>query len=253
MNNSLIKISYDGENGQSDIRTFRDEEGIYYVALRDIFRTLNKENREFNEQHVTKSMVTIIKAQLQALDSDEYKMIPVLDNSYTEDKEVFVTHPGLYRVLSSDRSYAGKKFQRWLFHEVIPTLTKYGEYPAPIVTQDSEVKQLAKIVLMEIEQREEAEKRNQAKFLEHEEKLNLLGDKLKSIETDGDSSGFISVAQYCSNNLIDKTHEQLIFGWCIKICAEEAERSEKRTLSGKIELCFPLHVISAAVSQAKKS
>jgi hypothetical protein len=177
----------------------------------------------------------------------------VEDDSYVEDKEVFVTQPGLYRVLSSDRSYAGKKFQRWLFHDVIPTLTKYGEYPAPIITQDSEVKKLAKLVLMEIEQREEAEKRNQAKFLEHEEKLALLGNKLDSIESEHENSDYISVAQYCSNHLIDRTNEQLIFGWCIKICAEKGERSEKRTMNGKKELFFPPHVISSAVSHTKKA
>lgn len=253
MKNELIKISYDGEHGQSDIRTFHDEEDILHVSLRDVIRTLNQENREHDERHISKSMVSIIKAQLQALDDDEYRLIPVTDGSYVEDKEVFVTQPGLYRVLSSDRSYAGKQFQRWLFHDVIPALTKYGEYPAPIISQDSEVKRLAKIVLMEIEQREEAEKRNQAKFLEHEEKLTILGNKLKSIETSKEGSDFMSVAQYCGSNLIDRTHEQLIFGWCIKICAEEGERSEKRSINGKKELFFPPHVISSAVSHAKKA
>ncbi|EJG1991644.1 TPA: Bro-N domain-containing protein [Vibrio parahaemolyticus] len=253
MKNELIKISYDGENGSSDIRTLHDDEGILHISLVDIIRTLNQENREYDESHVTKSMVSIIKAQLQALDNDEYTMVPVTDGSYAEEQEVFVTQPGLYRVMSSDRSYAGKKFQRWLFHDVIPTLTKYGEYPAPIVTQDSEIKQLAKIVLMEIEQREEAERRNQAKFLEHEQKLEQLGNKLESIESGKASSDYISVAQYCRNNLIDRTHEQLIFGWCIKICAEEGERSEKRDINGKKELFFPPHVISSAVSHAKKA
>ncbi|HDY8067444.1 TPA: BRO-like protein [Vibrio vulnificus] len=253
MKNELIEIIYEGENGRSDIRTYRDYEDILYVSLVDVIRTLNRENREHDERHIIKSMAGILKAQLQALDSDEYIMVPVVNGAFSEEKEVFVTQPGLYRVLSSDRSYAGKKFQRWLFHDVIPALTKYGEYPAPVITQDSEVKKLAKLVLMEIEQREEAEKRINEKFLAHEKQLNLLGDKLHSIETESDISDYFSVAQYCSNNLIDKTHEQLIFGWCIKICAEEGEKSHKRTINGRKELFFPLHVIAAAVSHAKKA
>lgn len=253
MKNELIKIIYEGENGQSDIRTYRDQEDILYVSLVDVIRTLNRENREHDERHIIKSMAGILKAQLQALDSDEYIMIPVADSSFEDEKEVFVTQPGLYRVLSSDRSYAGKKFQRWLFHDVIPTLTKYGEYPAPVITQDSEVKKLAKLVLMEIEQREEAERRIHEKFLDHESQLNRLGEKLHSIESDSDVSDYISVSQYCSNNLIDKTHEQLIFGWCIKICAEEGEKSIKRNMNGRKELLFPFHVIASAVSHAKKT
>jgi hypothetical protein len=81
MKNELIKISYDGENGTSDIRTLHDEEGILHISLRDIIRTLNQENREYDERHVSKSMVSIIKAQLQALDVDEYKMVSVEDRA----------------------------------------------------------------------------------------------------------------------------------------------------------------------------
>ena len=130
MNNDLILICYDGDSGSSDIRTFY-QGTILYVALRDIYKTLNKENRKLNDKHIAKTMVGIIEAELESLDSDEYLMVPVADGSYTEKDEAFVTQAGLYRVLSGDRSETGKRFQRWLFHEVIPAIFKYGEYPAP--------------------------------------------------------------------------------------------------------------------------
>jgi len=251
MNKDLILICYNGDSGSSDIRTFY-QDTILYISLRDVLRTLNQENREENEKHIAKSMVSIIKSHLEALDSDEYVMVPVTDKSYIEEEEVFVTQPGLYRVLSSDRSYAGKSFQRWLFHEVVPALTKYGEYPAPLVPQDSDVKRLAKTLLLEIEAREELERKTHEKFLEHESKLKELGAQLNSIESDLPHSDLVSITDYCSRNLIDKTHEQLIFGWCIKIAAEENEPTKKKILSGNETVMFPPHVIALAIKNTSK-
>ncbi|MGM2732102.1 hypothetical protein ACS2QU_30890, partial [Bacillus cereus group sp. Bce005] len=37
----------------------------------------------------------------------------------------------LYRVLSRDTSDAGKAFQRWIFHEVIPSIREHKQYPPP--------------------------------------------------------------------------------------------------------------------------
>ena len=53
---------------------------------------------------------------------------------------------GLYRVMSSDRSAAGKRFQKWLFHEVIPSLTKHGVYPPPPEAKGSALAQMAEIL-----------------------------------------------------------------------------------------------------------
>ena len=65
---------------------------------------------------------------------------------FEDEREVFVTQPGLNRVLGSDKSKAGKKFQRWLYHEVIPSLQKHGVYPPPKTAQGSALAQMAEIV-----------------------------------------------------------------------------------------------------------
>lgn len=245
MDNNLVKVCYNGETGSSDIRTFHRDE-ILYISLKDVLITLNKENRKINENHIAKSMLNVIKGQINALDSDEYIMMPVLGGKYAEDEEVFVTQPGLYRVLSSDRSSAGKNFQRWLFHEVVPSLTKYGEYPPPLVSQDSDVMRLAKTLLMEIEQREELERKTQAQFSKHEKMLNHLGSKLQSIESNNQQIDFMSVAGFCNLNEIEKTEAHLIFGWCIKICAEKGEPSRKVIVNSEEVVQFPMHVLIAA-------
>ncbi|WP_414148243.1 hypothetical protein ACMGGR_04290 [Erwinia sp. BNK-24-b] len=48
--------------------------------------------------------------------------------------------------MSSDRSAAGKRFQKWLFHEVIPPLTRHGIYPPPAETKGSSFAQLAEML-----------------------------------------------------------------------------------------------------------
>lgn len=48
--------------------------------------------------------------------------------------------------MSSDRSAAGEHFQKWLFHEVIPSLTKHGVYPPPPEAKGSALAQMAEIL-----------------------------------------------------------------------------------------------------------
>ncbi|MBS3049227.1 BRO-N domain-containing protein [Enterobacter mori] len=145
MNSNLTKICYQGETGESDLRTLMVGE-ILYISLRDVLVTLNKENREINSDYTVKSMAGIIRAQLQALDSDEYMTTDAENGVFEGQKEIFVTQPGLYRVMSSDRSAAGKRFQKWLFHEVIPSLTKHGVYPPPPEAKGSALAQMAEIL-----------------------------------------------------------------------------------------------------------
>ena len=40
----------------------------------------------------------------------------------------FVSEPGMYRLIFMSRKPEAKKFQRWVFHEVLPSIRKYGFY-----------------------------------------------------------------------------------------------------------------------------
>lgn len=145
MSNNLMKICYQGETGESDIRTTSIDD-VLYISLKDILITLNKENRKIDERFITKSMLGLLKAQIDVLEVDEYINVSASDSINPNGTEVFVTQPGLYRVMSSDKSAAGKKFQKWLFHEVIPSLTKYGSYPPPKENKGSALAQMAEIL-----------------------------------------------------------------------------------------------------------
>jgi prophage antirepressor-like protein len=42
-----------------------------------------------------------------------------------------VYEPGLYKLIFKSRKDGAKAFQKWVFHEVLPSLRKYGIYPPP--------------------------------------------------------------------------------------------------------------------------
>ena len=48
--------------------------------------------------------------------------------------------------MGTDDSPAGRKFQRWLYHDVVPSLTKHGVYPPPLTPQGSALSQMAEII-----------------------------------------------------------------------------------------------------------
>lgn len=251
MSNNLIKVCYEGSEGASDIRTIKRGD-VLFISLIDVQIALNKENRSIDESHSSKSMIGIINGLIRDLDNDEYILIPNEKMSNFGNKEMFVTQPGLFRVLTHDKSFAGKKFQRWLFHEVVPSLTKYGVYPPPLVQQDSDVMRMAKTLLMEIEQREELERKTKLQFAKHEQAIRTLSTKLSTLEITRTDIEFSSVHSYCLSNDLADIDQQLIQGWCIKLCAETSEPTSKTIIDGELIPLFPVNVIVDALRNIER-
>lgn len=78
MNVNLLELCYEGEGGESYIRSI-NEKGQFYVSLADVLKTLSIENRKIDGKS-PKSMLPVIKAVIQTLDPDEIKNIPVIEN-----------------------------------------------------------------------------------------------------------------------------------------------------------------------------
>lgn len=51
-----------------------------------------------------------------------------------------VTEPGLYRLIFKSRKPVAKRFQRWVFHEVLPSLRRTGKYEMPKPNQQQNTK-----------------------------------------------------------------------------------------------------------------
>lgn len=58
-----------------------------------------------------------------------------------------VTEPGLYELIFASRKESAKRFRRWVFEEVLPTIRKTGSYSADYIYQ-----QTADLILQEIEE-----------------------------------------------------------------------------------------------------
>lgn len=48
-----------------------------------------------------------------------------------EQEMLIVNEPGLYRLIFTSRKPNAEKFQDWVYHEVLPSIRKYGYYVAP--------------------------------------------------------------------------------------------------------------------------
>lgn len=64
------------------------------------------------------------------LESDE-KGLHIVETLGGNQEVSVISEPGLYRALANSRSSKAKPFQRWLFHDVLPTLRRRGHYETP--------------------------------------------------------------------------------------------------------------------------
>ena len=68
-----------------------------------------------------------VRQNLADFDDDEKGVC----NIYTpggEQSMLVVNEPGLYRLIFASRKPEAKKFQRWVYHEVLPSIRKTGTY-----------------------------------------------------------------------------------------------------------------------------
>ncbi|MBD2473148.1 BRO family protein [Nostoc sp. FACHB-145] len=71
---------------------------------------------------------------LTSFDQDEKGIANVYtpgDDNPKGQEMLTVTEPGLYRLIFKSRKPVAKRFQRWVFHEVLPSLRRTGSYSIP--------------------------------------------------------------------------------------------------------------------------
>lgn len=234
MSENQILLSY--PDSGNEIRTICDDSVVYF-SLTDVVKTLTEQNTRMAGGDRSLGLAGLLKAQVEVLEEDEYSDF---------DGEPYVTEPGLFRIILRDNSAACKKFQRWVLHDVLPSIQKYGTYPPPLVEQNSDVKRIVQSLLLEIEEREKLEQRTKEQFKRHEVMLNDLSLRVAHTDSGKLAHNFMSVNEFCRLNGIDISHEQFIFGWCIKIVAEDGEPTSKQVIDGSDLLLFPEHVILRA-------
>ncbi|WP_366941563.1 BRO family protein [uncultured Kushneria sp.] len=136
----------------------------------------------------------LTKAIIHSLEDDERAFIR--DDSQ-KDPVQYVTQPGLFRIILADKSPACKKFQRWVLHDVLPSIQKYGTYPPPLKEDSNELKRAVELLLGEINERERLEQETNRRFIENEKKLQELDSKISEAGYTTSPRGYLSVESYC--------------------------------------------------------
>lgn len=112
MNNEIQKFDFKG----APLRTLTDKAGEPWFIAKDVCDILELTNPA---------------VALQSLDDDEKTN---LSNSYVWSepgrRPLIISEPGLYRLVMRSRKPEAKEFQRWVTHEVLPSIRKHGGYMA---------------------------------------------------------------------------------------------------------------------------
>lgn len=64
----------------------------------------------------------------RALDADELGAVDIVDAIGRMQETLVISEPGLYKLLARSRKPEAKRFDRWVRHEVLPTIRKTGGY-----------------------------------------------------------------------------------------------------------------------------
>ncbi|MCC5633445.1 hypothetical protein LC613_38945 [Nostoc sphaeroides CHAB 2801] len=84
-----------------------------------------------------------VSQALTSFDEDERGICNVYtpgDDNPQGQEMLTVTEAGLYRLIFKSRKPVAKRFQRWVFHEVLPSLRRTGRYEMPKPNQQQNTK-----------------------------------------------------------------------------------------------------------------
>lgn len=99
------------------IRVFGTKNEPWFVAV-DILRALG-----VHEKGLTRV--------LNRLDNDEKLVVKLTTNSPGNPDVWLVSEPGLYKILFRSNTPAAKSFTRFVTHDVLPSIRRYGYYKIP--------------------------------------------------------------------------------------------------------------------------
>jgi len=248
---SELTLSYSGFSGNLEIRTIYRNEDILF-SLPDVVHILAKENSaESKGKEKNQGFKGLLNASMEVLEEDEKE----ITFSESGDHEFYITEPGLYRVISRDTSSASKKFQRWIFHEVLPSIRRHGSYPPPLQSGDSELKTLVSLLqnnvgllALEIERREALEKQVQVQFENHDNRINDISHKLEEIVSNDE--GYITI-QTRLNDLEINMDQTLIWACCEKIRFENSYDCKKSHTGNRFDTKYPISIIDRAIGMLR--
>lgn len=94
----------------ASLRTMTDENGDPWFVLKDCMNILDLGNPT---------------ETAEMFDDDEFSTTEVIDSIGRRQQAYIISEPGLYHLVMRSRKPEAKEFQRWVTHEVLPTIRKH--------------------------------------------------------------------------------------------------------------------------------
>ena len=143
-------------------------------------RTLTDENGE--PWFVAKDVCDILKISnnrdaISQLDDDEKDTVGISDGIPGNPNKTIISEPGLYKLIMRSRKPEAKEFQRWVTHEVLPTIRKTGGY-IPTSESDSDEAIMAKALLIA----QKTIERNTQQLRAKDKQIKELEPKAKALD-----------------------------------------------------------------------
>lgn len=128
MNNEIQKFDFKG----APLRTLTDKAGEPWFVAKDVCDILGTDTRDLHK----------------ILESDEITNVDSIHIAQNGGKApLIISEPGLYRLVMKSRKPEAKEFQRWVTHEVLPSIRRTGGY-IPTSESDSDEDIMARAVLV---------------------------------------------------------------------------------------------------------
>lgn len=145
------------------LRTMTDKNGDPWFVAKDVCDILGLENSR--------------KATAD-LDSDEKNTVTISDGIPGNPNKTIISEPGLYKLIMRSRKPEAKEFQRWVTHEVLPSIRRTGGYiPAGDADNDEDIMARAVLIAQKtIERKNQQLKAKDAQIRELKSKAQALDD-----------------------------------------------------------------------------
>ena len=109
MSNEIQQFDFKG----AALRALTDEAGEPWFVAKDVCGILGTDTRDLHK----------------ILESDEITNVDSIHIAQNGGKApLIISEPGLYRLVMKSRKPEAKEFQRWVTHEVLPSIRKHGAY-----------------------------------------------------------------------------------------------------------------------------
>nr|UWI41345.1 MAG: antirepressor protein KilAC domain [Bacteriophage sp.] len=97
----------------ASMRTLTDKSGDPWFVAKDVCDILEISNN---------------RDAISQLDSDEKNTVVISDGIPGNPNKTIISEPGLYKLIMRSRKPEAREFQRWVTHEVLPSIRKHGIY-----------------------------------------------------------------------------------------------------------------------------